>query len=272
MPGSLSNYAEKKVLDHLLKTTAWSPNPITLYMALGTAKDDAGVTTEFSSGNYARKSITVAEFGTVASGRSIVNDAAITFITANATWGTPSVWGIYDASSGGNCIATGTIVGAGEIGNGDTGSLAIGEVEIQWNAHVSNNGWSDAIVHAMLDHIMFGTEHTPATNLYVGFGTTPLTDSGSISGEASGGGYARINCNAWDAAAGDSPSLADNTGAISFTVSGDWTASLDVVFIADHLTNTANVNLLFFGTIASMSPVNGDTVEIVAGDLDVTLA
>lgn len=272
MAGSLTDYAEKKVLDHVLKTTAWSANPATLYVGLGTVSDDTGLTTEFSEGNYVRKSTTVAEWGTPAASRSIANDAAITFLTANATWGTPTKWGIYDAESAGNCIAHGDITGAGEIGDTDTASFAIGEIVIEWNAAVSNVGWSDHIVHEMLDHIMMGTEYTPATNLYVGFGITPLTDGGTISGEATGGGYARTVCNGWDAAAGDSPSLADNTAAITFTVSGDWTASLDVVFIANHLTDTANVNILFFGTLTAFSAVNGDTVEIVAGALDVTLA
>lgn len=270
--GSLANYAEKMVLDHVLKTSAWSANPATLYLALGTGVDDDGVTGEFSAGNYVRKSTTVAEWGTPAALRSIANDAAITFLTADASWGTPAGWALYDAETTGNCIAMGTITGAGAIGDGDTASFAIGEIEIAWNAAVSNVGWSDYIVHEMLDHIMMGTEYTPETNLYVGFGTTPLTDSSTISGEATGGGYARTVCNGWDAAAGDSPSLADNTAAITFTVSDDWTASLDVVFIAKHLTNSAATDLLFFGTVTSFSAVDGDTVEIVAGDLDVTLA
>jgi len=107
MAGSLSNYMEKEVLDHLLKVGAWSQvDP--MYIGLGdTGGDDTGLTNEFSAGNYARKSIDSGEFGTGAASRSIANDAAITFVTADASWGTPTHWGIFDASSAGNMIAYG---------------------------------------------------------------------------------------------------------------------------------------------------------------------
>lgn len=276
MAGSFSDYTEKKVLDHLLKTTAWSPNPTSLWIALGdTGADDTGLTNEFTvANNYARKEITVSEFGTVASSRSIANDAIIQFNTASGAWGTPSNWGIFDASTAGNMIAWGTITGAGAIGDGDTPSFAVGEVQIDFNAGASGVGWSDTVAEAMLDHIFFGAEHTPATNLYVGFATgADFTDAGAITNEDSGGGgYARVICNAWDGATGESPALADNTNAINFTVSGSWDASVVNIFIANHSSNSTNAELLFFGKVTSFSAVNGDTVQILAGELDITLA
>jgi hypothetical protein len=160
-------------------------------------------------------------------------------------------------------LAHGSITTPKAIGLNDIASFAAGEITIAWDGSVSNNGWSDFIVNSFLDHVFTASAYTAET-LYVGYGITPLTDSGTISGEASGGGYARTAYGSSDVA---SAGLTQNTAAITFTVSGAWTADLDVVFIANHLTNTTAANLLYFGTIAAFSAGSGDTVEVSIGGL-----
>lgn len=93
-----SNYLEDKVLNHVLKNTAYTP-PATVYAALFTTNPtDANTGTEVTGGSYARQAIT---FGTVASG-SVSNSAAITFSSVPAA--TITHIGVYDASSAGNLL------------------------------------------------------------------------------------------------------------------------------------------------------------------------
>lgn len=110
----LTNYAENKVIDALLRGQTLGA-PATGYWALGTDTcTDAGPGTEVSGGSYARVSVassltnwagtqsagsTVASSGT--SGTTS-NNAAITFPQSTAAWGNlQSVW-LMDASSAGN--------------------------------------------------------------------------------------------------------------------------------------------------------------------------
>ncbi len=265
--GSLADYAENAFLDDVLGGTSMALPSV--YLGIGTGNTDAGITTEVSGTAYARVAVAGAAWNAAAA-RSIDNNATITFPTAGAGgWGTPDSWGVYDASSGGNQLFYGDITTPKLISDGQTPSFAATTINCSVNAHVSNVGMGDDLANKMLDHLVGKTAYTAATTLYAGFGTTVFTGSSTITGEATGGGYARTDTGAFSAASGGA---SDNDAAINFTVSGTWTTSLDVIFISDHLTNTANANLLLFGTIASMSPVSGDTVSISAGDLDVTLA
>ena len=110
----LSNYAENKIVDALLRGQTLGA-PATGYWALGTDTcTDAGPGTEVSGGSYARVSVvssltnwagtqsagsTVASSGT---GGTTSNNAAITFPQSTAAWGNlQSVW-LMDAVSAGN--------------------------------------------------------------------------------------------------------------------------------------------------------------------------
>jgi hypothetical protein len=110
----LTNYAENKVIDALLRGQTLGA-PATGYWALGTDTcTDAGPGTEVAGGSYARVSVvssltnwagtqsagsTVASSGT--SGTTS-NNTAITFPQSTAAWGNlQSVW-LMDAASSGN--------------------------------------------------------------------------------------------------------------------------------------------------------------------------
>jgi hypothetical protein len=267
--GSIANYLENAALDHIFGTSALT-QPST-YLALGVGADDTGLTAEVNGNNYARVAVSTAggwEGGAAGVNRSTQNTGTITFNQASGTWGTPDSWAIYDAPTGGNPLAWGSITTPKLISLDDIPSFAAGEIQVAWDASVANNGWSDYVVNSFLDHVFTTTSYTAET-LYVGFGTTPLTDSGTITGEASGGGYARTAHGVADAASGG---ITANTNAITFTVSGTWTADVDVIFVSNDLTLTAANNLLFFGTITAFSAVDGDTVEISAGGLTTTVS
>lgn len=132
MAGSFSDYLELELLDHVFGAASYSA-PATLYFALfSVAPSDSGGGTEFSAGNYARKSVTnnATNFPAAAAGAKS-NGTAITFITcASADWGTAVAVGIFDADTVGNLLAWADLGTSKEIKVGDTASFAIGELDI----------------------------------------------------------------------------------------------------------------------------------------------
>lgn len=128
---AISNFLENNLIDFLLRGQAYTP-PATIYVALFTATpSDAGGGTEVSGGSYARASLACSlaslagtqGAGTTAasSGTSGVtsNNAAITFPTPSANWGTVTHFGVFDASTAGNLLFYGALTVNRTINNGD---------------------------------------------------------------------------------------------------------------------------------------------------------
>jgi len=129
---AMSNYLENKLIDQLFRGQT-APATSTLYVGLLTsAPSDAGGGTEVSGGAYARVATasSLANWaGTQAAGSSTAssgtggqtsNNAAITFPTPTAGWGTVTHFGIYDAASGGNLLFHGALTIAKTINQADT--------------------------------------------------------------------------------------------------------------------------------------------------------
>jgi hypothetical protein len=111
-----SNYLENKLLEHVLKNTAYT-SPTAVHTALFTvAPDDTGGGTEVTGGSYAREATT---FGAAASG-SISNSADCDFGAATADWGTIVAVGIFDAATVGNLLYYGTLTVSKTVQNGDS--------------------------------------------------------------------------------------------------------------------------------------------------------
>lgn len=112
---SLSNYAEDKLNDHLLGTTAFTM-PATVYLALYTTDPtDADTGTEVSGGAYARQTIAFS----ASSGGAASNSADVTFPVATANWGIVTHIGLRDASTGGNLLAHGALSTSKQIDTDD---------------------------------------------------------------------------------------------------------------------------------------------------------
>ena len=123
---ALSDYAENKLLDHLLGTAAFTA-PSTVYIGLSTgsfADDNSG--TELTGSNYARKSIA---FDSAASGATD-NTSAVEFNAATGSWGDVSHFGLFDASSGGNLLVHGAFTTAKTIASGDVLKIDAGDLDI----------------------------------------------------------------------------------------------------------------------------------------------
>lgn len=116
-----SSYVEGKLLEHLLKGSAFD-QPSNIYIALFTAdpglSGDAG---EVSGNGYARKLHNV--WTTIESVRK--NSGACTFAPCvGATWGTVTHFGLFDALTGGNYLGGGALTTAKAISVDDVPEFA----------------------------------------------------------------------------------------------------------------------------------------------------
>ena len=127
MAGSLSDFSEDEILDHLLSAATYTP-PATLYLAVFTAAPtDAGGGTEVTGGSYARLAVTndATNFPAAVAGAKS-NGVALTMVTASANWGTIVAYALFDASSAGNMLGWADLTSSVIINNGDTLRFAAG--------------------------------------------------------------------------------------------------------------------------------------------------
>ena len=123
---ALSDYAENKLLDHLLGTTTYTA-PTTVYIGLATASfTDANSSVELTGNNYARKSIA---FEDAASGATD-NTSAVEFNAATGSWGNVSHFGLFDQSTGGNLLVHGAFTTPKTIASGDVLKIDAGDLDI----------------------------------------------------------------------------------------------------------------------------------------------
>lgn len=139
---AMSDYLENKLVDQLFRGQS-APATTTLYVALYTsAPSDSGGGTEVSGGAYARVAVTssLANWaGTQSAGSTVAssgtggqtsNNAAITFPTPTAGWGTVTHFAIYDAASAGNELFWGALTIAKTINQADTVTFPAGSLSI----------------------------------------------------------------------------------------------------------------------------------------------
>lgn len=258
---ALSDYAENKILDHVLGTAAWTM-PANIYVALHTAApdEDAIPTNEVTAGWYARKQPATGwnTADTVTPANGSTNNGLIQWdvVSANITITHVSLW---DALSGGNMLwyialpASGKLVVAGT------------QPEIaDTNLNVTIGGaLSNFAIPKMIDHLLGTTSWTMITTQHLALYTDNPTaaDSGT---EASGGGYARLPIG-FDAAVSG---LSDNTSLEDFGTASADIGTVTHFGIRDALTFG---NLLVFGAWDTSYIVdNGDEYKVLATALDIS--
>lgn len=132
--GSLSDRAERYLLEHAVGKNAWAMP--TAYVALCT-KDPAdpasgaGINEVADANNYAREATSGPDWN-VAAGGAIDNANAITFNTASGAWGTVTHGVLVSSATWGEgyVIVHFTLTAPKPVGNGDTPSFASGEIDI----------------------------------------------------------------------------------------------------------------------------------------------
>ncbi len=127
----LTNYAENKILDWLMRGQSFTP-PSTWYGGLlSAAPSDSSSGTELSGDGYARVAIQAnlaSWYGTQGGGSILVSSGTsgttsnvddLVFGPPEEDWGEAAYFGLYDAASGGNLFMYCTLAEAKHIYNND---------------------------------------------------------------------------------------------------------------------------------------------------------
>ena len=126
---NLSDYAENKLLDHLLGTTSFTM-PTQLYVALyTTATDDASGGTEVpNAGAYAR---TLVDFSASVAGAANPT-ADVVFPEATTNWGTVTHIALVDSATygAGNRLMHGPLTASKLIDIGDTFRIPLADLDV----------------------------------------------------------------------------------------------------------------------------------------------
>jgi hypothetical protein len=260
--GYLSDYLENKLLDHVLKTAAFT-QPAGLYLALSsTNPTDTGTgKTEPTGGSYAR--VEVPDWD-AAVDRVTQNTDIIEFVAATAGWGLMSFFAIYDAITNGNMLVYGALSTPKRVNSGDIMSFAKGVIVCEFNV----GGLSNYLANALLDHTFKRVPYVPPTNVYAALAIATILDSttGSTIVEPDDSAYARVLHNVWHAASGG---LATNDGVIAFPQFAENTNVITHSALIDALTVG---NILFHGELdVSQTIVLGSTPKFVDTAMHVAL-
>jgi hypothetical protein len=120
---SISDYYENKILDHMLRGTAFTP-PSTVYVSLHTADPGETGANELTGGGYSRKPVTF----NAPSGGSMTNSADIDF--PNMPAATITHVGLWDAASAGNFLWGGALTASKTTNAGDTFRIPAGQLTV----------------------------------------------------------------------------------------------------------------------------------------------
>ena len=128
-----SNYVKTNTLDAWLNGQAFTI-PSNLYVALYTTNPNADNSgTEVSGGSYARALLSVADATISGDNGVCTNDSVVQFNEATASWGTPTYFGVLDASTGGNLLFYGSLPTTFTVTAGLAPKFNIGELQITAN-------------------------------------------------------------------------------------------------------------------------------------------
>lgn len=214
MSGSLTNYSESKILDHIFGAIPFGVMPL-LYFGymVGLATED-GAGAEPNSGNYQR--VGVANNTTnfpLTSNQVKQNATEIVFPEATANHGLVQSIGIWDAPVSGNLLAYMLLPEPVQITVGDAMRLPIGAFTHQFNA---GGGFSNFVKNSILNHVYGGVPFNIIPLLHFGYMSTAPTDANAGT-EPSAGGYART-------------AVTNNANMFPSTVNGSKRNAMDILF------------------------------------------
>lgn len=130
--GSASDYAEAKILDHLVGKTSFTMP--TCYIALSTAdptEDGSGIAEPVATG-YARQATAGGDWNAATVGAGATSNAnAISFgPAAGGAWGAITHFAGYDALTVGNMLFHGALSASKTVADGDSIEFAAGDLDI----------------------------------------------------------------------------------------------------------------------------------------------
>lgn len=124
-----SNYTETQIIDWMSQGAAMPSAPGTVYVALHTGDPgDDGSASEVGAADYAREGVTAGTGWNTPTTDTFENAAEISFGTAANNWGTISHVSLWDAATGGNCLAVGSLSAAKAVNVDDEATFAAGDL------------------------------------------------------------------------------------------------------------------------------------------------
>jgi hypothetical protein len=257
--GSLNNFTENEVLDHILKVGSYSP-PATIYLALFTANPgEAGTLTyEANYTGYARTAIT---FGS-ATDRSITQNAQVTFPDCGGGSNDITYFGLMDSDveGAGNMLAYGSFITLKTVTSGYTPFVASGQVVVS----IGTGGISTAYANSILDWLFRAQTLAQPTNIYLSLHSTACSND-TAGTELTGSNYARALCNTWDTASGG---VSQNTNAVTYAVaSGDWATVVNAA-IYDSLSGGT---YMLYVDCNDLTILTGEYARWASGAFDIEL-
>ncbi len=140
MSDAMTNYLENKLINHVVRNTAFTTPGTAIWVGLvgyyeATVLETGRVSVkEKSGGSYARIQVTswTSPIDVGTSG-SITNTGAITFPTASADWGHVSGVFLADASTAGNVLLHGSLTSSREVKDGDVFKFNATDLDISFS-------------------------------------------------------------------------------------------------------------------------------------------
>lgn len=126
---------------------------------------------------------------------------------------------------------------------------------------------SDYLENKILDHVL-GTAAYTAPTPYLALFTSDPGETGNLSGEVSGGGYARVAISGKMSAA--SGGTSSNSSALTFpTATADWGTITHAAIVDSGTVGAGNV-LYYMALTTTKTILNGDTAQFAAGALSIS--
>ena len=135
-------------------------------------------------------------------------------------------------------------------------------------------GFSQDELAKVIDHVFKTATYTQHTNLYLALTQSTIDDAdtgSTLPSECSGGSYARIVCNTWDAASAGSPAnrSTENTQTESFAqATANWGTATDFAVV----THSSTGKVVCFGKLTAAKKITtNDTASFATGAIDIKI-
>lgn len=250
--GTISKYLAGKLLNHFILGNVYT-SPTDIYMALSKANplsDGTGISEPLPA-TYHRKAITF----DVAANHKVTQDAVVQFDQAlDADWGIITHYALYDALTGGNLLAFGSLSTPANVDQYKTIFIPLGETYIEITHDIS-----DYLANKLLNLAFNNTAYTPPTlHFALSRSAVTATDTGSSIGEFTMTNYVRQTGATWNPVVNEST---DNSSLINWGVLVGSADIIEAVVVLDSGTVNAG-NILMYDNDPSVTVDVGDRVRI----------
>lgn len=189
MPGSFSDWAEAKILNHIFGGETWNPPSLYLGYALSSGAE-TGPGTEAVGAGYSRVSVN-ATFWSTSTAQTTSNVSDIKCPKATAVQGSIVAVQLWDSSFGGNMISYIPIDGSLVIENKDAITIPAGVISHTWQV----GGFTNLLKNMILNHVYKAVQMPVNPKLSFNYMVSAPTDIAAGSEPSAGSGGARLEFN-----------------------------------------------------------------------------